>query len=259
MPIAELIAESTLTSVTLPLLYSLKNFLRICDCRFTQRQQKIHFQGQAFPFFTTRWWDNVTQEIFDREITPYFSALGDFQPQIIFDIGAATGHFGIVAARLFPGAKVHAFEPAERQRILLARNAKLNRVDRFEIEPLGLWSHSDTLAFRTVGAESSLALVSRFQGTLDFPEQVQVIPLDQWVNDHAIERIDLIKMDAEGAEIEILEGAHTTLTRFRPRLLVQAYHIRGGVRTFERCAAILRGHGYSISESGNGSGLLCAL
>ena len=253
-----LIANVTLI-VALPFLYALKRFLRNCDCRFTQHLETIYFKGESYPFFATRWWNNVSQKIFDQEIAPYFAALGDFQSTVILDIGAATGHFGIVAARLFPGSKVYAFEPAERQRILLARNARLNRVDRFEIEPFGLWNRADTLAFRTVGAESSFARVSRFQGTLDFPEQVQVMPLDQWVADHAIGRIDLIKMDAEGAEIEILEGAQVTLKRFRPRLLVQAYHIRDGVRTFERCAAILRGHGYSISESGNGSGLLCAL
>lgn len=245
--------------MALPPLYALKRLLRICDCRFTQRRQQIHFRGHEFLFFATRWWDNVSQEIFDQEIAPYFNALGDFRPTAVVDVGAATGHFSIAAARLFPEAKIYAFEPAVRQRILLSRNAKLNRANRIQIAPFGLWSHSDTLAFRTVGAESSFADVSRFRGVLDFPEKVAVISLDQWIGDNKIQRVDLIKMDAEGAEIEILKGATTTLQRFHPRLLIQAYHSREGARTFERCVEMLRHHSYTIDEYAPPSGLLRAI
>jgi FkbM family methyltransferase len=244
--------------LALPLSYAFKRFLRICDCRLTRRQAHLQFRDHDFPFFATRWWDNVSQAIFEEEIAPYFGALQDFQPMTILDVGAATGHFCVVATRLFPNAEVYAFEPALRQRILLSRNGKLNRVERLHIEPLGLWSHRDTLAFRTVGAESSFASVSRFQGILDFPEKVPVVSLDQWVSENQIERIDLIKMDAEGAEVEILQGAETTLQRFHPRLLVQAYHLREGVRTFERCAEMLKHYSYTVDEYAPPSGLLRA-
>ena len=241
-----------------PLLYSVKRFLRICDCLLTRKTQTIRCRTQTCRFFCTYWWNDVSQQIFDDEILPYFNALGDFQPSVILDIGAASGHFGIMASKVFDCEAIHAFEPARRQRILLNRNAQLNKVNRLMVEPFGLWNRSDVLPFRTVGAESSFAPVSRFQGVLAFPEMLPVRTLDHWVEDKQITRIDLIKIDAEGAELEILEGAQASLKRFRPRLLVQAYHIRNGARTFEQCARTLESIGYAVREVQPGKGLLCA-
>jgi hypothetical protein len=65
-------------------------------------------------------------------------------------------------------------------------------------------------------------------------------------------------MDIEGAEVEALEGARSVLTRWRPELLVQAYHERNGSRTYERCAALLADLGYACREATPGSGLLHA-
>ena len=238
--------------------YSIKHLLRLCDCLLTHKTEPIRFRENRYHFFCTYWWNNVSQQIFDDEISPYFNALGDFSPSVILDVGAASGHFGIVASRIFDPCTVYAFEPSRRQRILLSRNARLNRVDRLIIEPFGLWNRADMLPFRTVGAESSFAPVSRFRGVLDFPEMLAVSTLDRWSKDKRISRIDLIKIDAEGAEIEILEGAQATLARFHPHLLLQAYHLRNGSRTFERCAHMLKSQGYKVHEFPPHKGLLVA-
>ena len=238
--------------------YALKRIIRNADCLLTRKHRPIVFRGHRYSFFATLWWDNVSQAIFDAEISPYFEALDDFRPSRIVDVGAATGHFAIVAAKVFPNAVVHAFEPSQRQRILLSRNAKLNQVIDLDIEPIGLWNKSDVLQFRTIGDESSFAVASRYHADLRFPEKVHVIAMDEWVRRRNIDLIDLIKIDAEGAEIEILQGAKATLKQFRPRILVQAYHLRNGRRTFETCAAILEGMGYKVGEHPLGSALLVA-
>ena len=243
----------------MPILYSTKRVLRILDSRWTRKTRDVQFRGIRFRFYSTYWWSDVSQTLLETEIAPYFEALErDFKPLLIVDVGAATGHFAILAARLFPGSIVYAFEPSERQRILLTRNARLNEVKNLKIVPFGLWKCADQLAFRTNGAESSLESVSRFRGHLKFLEKVAVLPLDQWVREKGISGIDLIKMDAEGAEIEILEGADAVLRRDHPRLLVQAYHLHEGTRTLERCATMLQRIGYETEEFGLESGLLCA-
>jgi FkbM family methyltransferase len=238
--------------------YRIKIFLRTCDCALTWTKRVIDFRGNHFPFYVTHRWDTASQQMFDDEIVPYFEALGDFRPLVILDVGAAVGHFGIVASRTFDCGAIYAFEPAKRQRVLLKRNARLNRVDRLMVEPFGLWDRSCTLPFRTKGAESSFAPAGRFPDDADFHEHVPVKTLDQWMKSKQLDRIDLIKIDSEGAELEILEGARATLTKFRPRLLVQAYHIRDGTRTFERCAKMLQSLGYEVKESAKSKGLLCA-
>lgn len=244
--------------MSLAIPYAAKRFLRLCDSFLTRRQSVVIFRGVSHRFYYPYWWPSATQQIFDEEIVPYFRALGDFIPSTILDVGAAEGHFSIVAAKSFPGSVVYAFEPALRQRILLSRNARLNCVKDLTVEPFGLWNREDSLPFRTTGAESSFAPVSRFKGKLSFPEKVRVVPLDAWIKSRTLPSIDLIKMDAEGAEIEILEGARDALRRFRPHLLVQAYHVRDGTRTFERCAEILRANQYEIREWGSATGLLAA-
>ena len=244
--------------MTIPSLYQLKKLIRAVDCAVTRKQSTVSFRGKNYRFFSTHWWPDATQEIFDSEIAPYFKPLADFQPETIIDVGAATGHFSVVAKSLFPGASIFAFEPAGRQRILLQRNAQLNGIADIQIQSVGLWNRADELSFRSNGAESSIAEVSRFRGLLDFPETIPIVALDQWIDENALPSLDLIKMDAEGAEIEIIEGAGRTLAQFHPRLLVQAYHLRDGVRTFERCARMLTAHHYEVSEVGDQTGLLYA-
>ena len=243
----------------LPTPYAIKRFLRVCDSRWSRRRKEVQFRGRSFQFNSTYWWNDASQGLFETEIAPYFAALeSDFDPSVILDVGAATGQFTVLAAALFPQCDVYAFEPSQRQRILLSRNACINEVENFEVEPFGLWKCADQLAFRTNGAEGSFEPVSRFQGTLSFPEKVRVVSLDDWVKEKSLKKIDLIKIDAEGAEIEILQGAQATMDRFHPRVLVQAYHLRDGVRTFERCADILEQHHYTTCEAGAQTGLLCA-
>lgn len=242
-----------------PTLYEIKRRLRLLDSRWARRTREVSFRGESFRFYIPFWWADVSQALLESEIAPYFSALkNDIDPLVIVDVGAATGHFAVLAARLFPRSTIYAFEPSERQRILLARNARLNQIENLNIQPVGLWNRPDQLAFRTNGAESSFESVSRFQGQLPFMEKAEVIPLDQWSREKNMSRVDLIKMDAEGAEVEILEGAKELLRRTHPRLLIQAYHFRDGARTFERCAEILRKHDYVVNEAGKGTGLLCA-
>ena len=242
-----------------PTLYEIKRRLRVWDSRWARKTREVSFRGERFRFYLPFWWADVSQSLLESEIAPYFSILeDDYNPAVVIDVGAATGHFAILAARLFHGSTVYAFEPSERQRILLERNAKLNRIGNLKIQPFGLWNQPDQLAFRTNGAESSFESVSRFQGKLPFLEKVEVLPIDQWTQDRNICRVDLIKMDAEGAELEILEGARELLKRDHPRLLIQAYHIRDSIRTFERCADILERFNYTVDEIATGSGLLYA-
>ncbi len=158
-----------------------------------------------------------------------------------------------------PDAAVYAFEPAARNRILFRRNAYINSVaDRIHIIPCGLWNEENRLAFRTHGAISSFENVGMIGGAYSFNETVPVRRLDAWVRGAEINRLDLIKMDIEGAELEALAGAEQTLRNLKPDLLVQAYHIRDGARTLERCQEILAKFGYRCEEIGSESGFLSA-
>jgi FkbM family methyltransferase len=239
---------------------NLKQTLRRVEARFTPRRSELTFREWRFSVVRSLWWDDATQASFEAEIIPYFKTLNErARFASIVDAGAATGFFSISAGLLFPGARIFAFEPSPRQRIVLKRNlAKSDLADRVQIEGIGLWNKADRLSFRTHGAMSSFESVSELRGKMPFQESVEVKALDRWAEENKLPSLDLVKMDIEGAEIEALEGAVNTLQRFRPELLVQAYHLREGGRTYERCEQILSALGYQCREIGKGSGFLHA-
>ena len=238
----------------------LKRAVRILEAVLTPRRRRVHFGAERLTLVRSVWWDDTGQDIFDVEIVPYFDALTkESCPRVILDAGAATGHFAVAAARRFPEASIVCFEPSFRQRLLLQRNARLNHVQRrVRIQREALWNKAGHLKFRTHGGISSLEAVGLLPRHLPFEETVRTMTLDDWCDDQAPAAIDLIKMDIEGAELEVLEGAARSLEKFRPELVIQAYHLRDGSRTLERCARLLGMIGYECVERRPPSGLLHA-
>jgi len=59
-----------------------------------------------------------------------------------------------------------------------------------------------------------------------------------------MDRVDFVKMDIEGAEIEALKGMKGVLRNSRPHLAVASYHVVEGSRTSGRVERILKGLGY---------------
>ena len=85
-----------------------------------------------------------------------------------------------------------------------------------------MWSSRGTLALN-IGVQNSgmSSLVEETGGdTLDTP----VTTIDELVANFALERVDYIKLDIEGAEREELEGGLATIRKFQPRILLEAYH-----------------------------------
>ncbi len=238
---------------------SLKRFVRVCEASVTPFRGSVAFSGRQLTLVRSLWWNCARQDHFDKEIPPYFDAIGPSRPAVVLDIGAATGSFTVASCVAFPEARIFAFEPSQRQRILLERNVRANGyAHRVTIEPIGLWKEEGELSFRTHGDISSLKAVSGLPDDLAFDEHVKVRTLDEWLRSAGPSVVDLIKMDVEGAEIEILEGASATLARTRPMLVVQAYHVRGGQRTFEACKLMLEKLGYVCREAGVNTGMLVA-
>ncbi len=234
-----------------------KRLIRLIEARLTPQSRTVQFRGHSITLTKSVWWDETTQTWFDAEIESYFRIMrAGPKSTLIVDAGASSGIFSLAAARYFPRAHIHAFEPSPRNQILARRNIRRNHVtERVHLYPVGLWNCAGEFAFHSHGAMSSFEKVSAAQG-VSFDEPAKVVTLDSWAEKIGCEKLDVIKMDIEGAEIEALQGAQETIRHFRPEILLQAYHIREGKRTYERCREILSSLGYTCREAGPEPGFL---
>ena len=239
----------------------LKQAVRVAEALASPLQRQLPIDGRPVSLVRSRWWDDTNEKLFEREIEPYFTCLrGTPPPRAVLDIGAAVGLFSLAACVRFPQARIYAFEPSRRQRILLRRNIARNGFqERVRVEARGVWNCEASLSFRTNGAISALQASGSHLAGLPFVERVPVMRLDTWSEEVRLTGLDLIKMDIEGAELEALAGGTRLLRESRPRLLIQAYHLRGGVRTFERCVELVKPLGYRCREAIPEQGLLDAI
>jgi FkbM family methyltransferase len=151
---------------------------------------------------------------------------------VFVDIGANSGYFTILAAlRVGAQGRVFAFEPNPPVRRQLERHLQLNAVgDRVTVSDLALagldrddgqlfvscWPENDGIASLTPAAET----VARGGLRDDRSIAVRVRRFDTWVQSVQLQRIDLLKIDVEGAETQVLSGMSATLGSLRPRRII---------------------------------------
>ncbi len=143
---------------------------------------------------------------------------------IVLDIGAHIGTFGDDALRR-GAAKVIMVEPDPVNVECIRRNFRQEIADgRVILVPEGAWSKVDTLDFDIGVANSGTgSLVVKEAGGKVI--KVPVRPIDDILRAVGIDRVDFIKMDIEGAEREALKGAAGVLAKWKPRLMMDSYHL----------------------------------
>jgi FkbM family methyltransferase len=137
---------------------------------------------------------------------------------VCVDAGANVGYFTVLMSRqIGPSGSVIAFEPTPRTFGVLEQNAKLNHLTNVTLEQCALSSHEGTLTFHVgpPGFEvynSAGAITHPSASHQAFAEvQVGCVTLDHYLRQRGIPRVDLIKMDVEGAELSVLQGMEQTL------------------------------------------------
>jgi FkbM family methyltransferase len=158
-------------------------------------------------------------------------------------------HAVLIAREIAPrGGVVHAFEPNSEQRAMLARNAALNGLSNIRPRPEGLWSDSST-NLKLVGYDSfASAEVTEAGAEGGF----QTVTIADYLKAAGVDRLDLIVIDIEGAELGALKGAEPFLKRppgQAPDILFEVHRhyvdwSKGLLET--EIARLLTGHGYRL-------------
>jgi FkbM family methyltransferase len=164
---------------------------------------------------------------------------------VLFDIGANIGYYAItLAATLGDESRVHAFEPFPPTHERLLTNITLNSfTEKITAHRLALSDREGVAHMRIrVGSNSGSARLD------ESGESIPITTIDTFCSTHRIDRLDFVKIDAEGHEESVLAGGVQTIRRYRPFFLLELDPPLLGEAgsSVERVVSLLRGHRYSL-------------
>jgi FkbM family methyltransferase len=164
------------------------------------------------------------------------------QGDVAFDIGANAGIYTLLFSELVgPSGRVVAFEPSPANVGYLLEHQSLNVATNVLVVAAAVSRESGRAMF-DLGTDSSTGRMSP-HGALE----IDTIRLDDFVAKENC-RPSLIKVDVEGAEVDVLEGASKTLRDLAPLLLIATH----SAALKAACIELLEHHGYSVRELGTG-------
>jgi FkbM family methyltransferase len=160
----------------------------------------------------------------------------------ILDCGANIGLATLWFKRRFADARITAFEADPAVAALLRRNLEVNRVRQVDVVEAAVWSSAGTVAFHSEGADSGA--IDALSGGVPGPRiQVPAVRLRDWVS---AERIDLVKLDIEGAELEVLSDCAGVLRQVRA-LHLEVHDFTPDSRRLPACLDLLQRSGFDYT------------
>ncbi len=156
--------------------------------------------------------------------------------KIIFDIGANTGIYSLIAKSVNKRAEIYAFEPVERVFEKLNKNVKLNSycIKTFKEAIFDKTGTCEIWDYKLEHEYAASLIKPDIQTNIYILYNVPVISLDDFIEKNNIAKIDLIKIDTEASEPYVLDGYSKYFTIHRPTLLIEVLydHIGEKIQTF---------------------------
>lgn len=134
---------------------------------------------------------------------------------VALDIGANIGTWSLELSRACK--RVYAFEPQPETFNQLCANLVINGCENVTPHRIALGSHKQS------GSQLSMKIESKNNGHSRISKGGSVTVDVKSLDDYGLERIDFIKMDVEGFELNVLEGASRTIEKFHPVVFFEAW------------------------------------
>jgi FkbM family methyltransferase len=163
---------------------------------------------------------------------------------VCFDIGAQAGYHTLYAATMVgPSGRVFAFEPAPKNVANIKKHIAMNHLANVTVVEAAVSNFDGVSHFDC--ASSAVAGHLSAQGSL----AVRTVSLDHEIDCGVLPEPDYIKIDAEGTELKILEGAQSLLKRRHPTLSVETHQWLPEFPTVRQdCIRFLFELGYTLAE-----------
>ena len=182
---------------------------------------------------------------------------------VCMDIGANLGVYTVLLAKWAgEGGAVHSFEPVDHIRRRLLRHVRINGLSNVTVQAMGVGSEDTTLLMNQIREGEFREGTSTFtdnenvvsMGKEHFNRvEVPVRKLDTYTREQGFTRLDFMKIDIEGFELNCLRGATETLRRFRPIILMEhnqrrLKHLKIDERDFVQVANATRYRFYDLCD-----------
>lgn len=168
---------------------------------------------------------------------------------IIFDIGANVGNFTIASKIFYPGSTVYAFEPVPKTFSILESNLKAYSDVSIINAACGETNSKMPIYSSESESDRSSFDVDNLKNTKDVvTTEVDVLPLDSFIESKNISKIDLIKIDVEGFEFEVLKGLKKGIKKVD--WMIMEVHLQDGGKHFGQVLNFMQENNFSISRFG---------
>jgi FkbM family methyltransferase len=159
-------------------------------------------QALELECFDNRHSQRICKRMLEGKVYPAVSFVRDVK--VVMDIGAYVGDSSLYFSLLYPDAQVFAFEPAPASYRLLEKNART----RPNIHPFdyGLFSSDTSIPLYEGATDASMSSVRKSRMTADSSEVVRMRSVRDWLHEHHIPTVDVLKIDTEGCEIPIMQS-----------------------------------------------------
>jgi FkbM family methyltransferase len=156
----------------------------------------------------------------------------------VIDVGAQIGLVSLpMSTKMAPGGRVYSFEPAEFNRSLLERHVALNGIKNIEVIGCLVGKEdAEHVEFFELDSDTGLNSVVQRDGVNGLKRSLsRQVSLDSYCRQHNLEP-QLIKIDVEGAEIDVLKGAAEIICACQPVIFLSVH------------PSLIKAQGYKLSD-----------
>ena len=140
----------------------------------------------------------------------------------IFDVGANTGNWSLMAHDMLPGAEIHCFEIMPSTCEELRRN--VDQKENIIVNEFGLLDKNGEVIVKHYPGHSELSSVINYPHKADHVvATAQVATGDSYATEHGVDHIDFLKIDVEGSEHLVLDGFSQTINQKRVHIIQFEY------------------------------------
>ena len=166
------------------------------------------------------------------------------EDDVIINCGAYIGFGDLSLSKKIPKGKIISVEADRLCFSFLKKNLMFNKVKNVTPMNRAIWNTQTELTFHTSYAQAN-SLIKEIQDW-DGAYSVKTITIDELVEEQDLNSVSMLSLTLNGAEVEALEGAAETISRFKPRIRLAGWYKRDGKLICDLTKAQLESYGYKV-------------